>query len=113
MSELELILGGTHYDSRIFVQARYGGQIDLPSVKEINDPDSGDSNYRSVHVTASSQSALSTAMATGEATLRGGDIGWNNAQPVEACRGIVTWPRGIGVASGLLGRSERPIGHVV
>src|SRR5262249_54217657 len=52
MPGLTSIAGGTCYDSQIQVDALAGGKIQLPGVTAIEDPESGDSRYRQINVTA-------------------------------------------------------------
>jgi hypothetical protein len=46
------LIGGTAFNTRILVDALHGGTIDLGGVTEIVDPNSGDTRYRSIDLTA-------------------------------------------------------------
>ena len=48
LSNVTTITGGTHYNSRLNVEAWSGGVIDLSKVAQIKDPDTGDTRYRAV-----------------------------------------------------------------
>ncbi len=52
LSQLTTITNGTHYATRLSVEALYGGTIDLSGVISIIDPSSGDTRRRSVDVLA-------------------------------------------------------------
>ncbi len=58
LPNLESITGGTHYNSRIFVQAEAGGVLDLTKVKQIVDSVDGDTRYRSIDVSAKDAGSL-------------------------------------------------------
>ena len=58
LPNLESITGGTHTNSRIFVQAEGGGVVDLSKVKQIVDPVDGDTRYRSIDVSAKDPGSL-------------------------------------------------------
>jgi hypothetical protein len=52
LSNVTTITGGTHYDSRVLVEAIMGGVVDLSGVTRIEDPDSGDTRWRRIDVTS-------------------------------------------------------------
>ena len=53
LPNVALITGGTNYDARLFIQAANGGEVSLPSVRQISDPTGGDTRYRTIDVTVS------------------------------------------------------------
>ncbi len=58
LPNVQLISGGTHYNSRIFVNALEGGVVDLSKVTQIVDPSTGDLNFRSIDVSANGTGSL-------------------------------------------------------
>ena len=52
LPNLDSITGGTHYDTDVFAQAYYGGEVSIPQMQSIVDPNSGDLRRRSVHFLA-------------------------------------------------------------
>ncbi len=54
----QLISGGTHYNSRIFVNALEGGVVDLSKVTQIVDQIEGDRNYRAIDIVSNGNSSL-------------------------------------------------------
>jgi hypothetical protein len=52
LSQVTSITGGTHYNSRLFLQALSGGQLDLRNVASIMAPSEGDLRHRSIDVVA-------------------------------------------------------------
>ncbi len=52
LPDLEAMVGGTHYASRLRIVSQDGGGVELPSVKQIVDAGSGDTRLRSVDITA-------------------------------------------------------------
>jgi len=46
------VINGTHYNSDLSLDARLGGHLGLPSVRELTDPSSGDTRTRAIDVRA-------------------------------------------------------------
>ena len=58
LPNLTNITNGTFYDSNIVIEALSGGVVNLPLVAEIIDPNSGDTRYRAVSITADGVGSL-------------------------------------------------------
>ena len=58
LSGLTTVTGGTHYNSRIIVEALAGGTIDMSNVSRIEDPNSGDTRQRAIQIKADGQGAV-------------------------------------------------------
>ena len=52
LGNVQNIVGGTHYNAKLDIEALAGGQIRLGAVLAINDPNSGDDRQRSIDVRA-------------------------------------------------------------
>ncbi len=52
LGNVSTMSGGTHYNSRLAIEAIYGGTIDLSATTRIEDPDSGDFRWRRIDITS-------------------------------------------------------------
>ena len=55
---LQTITGGTHYEARLGLDAFFGGQIDMPVLTSIIDPDEGDIRRRRINLVANGRDSL-------------------------------------------------------
>ena len=71
---------GTHYNSRIYVQAQAGGQVDFSSVVQLADAVDGNSNHRAIHVSADGSESLVDLRALEIMTDRNGTAASGNGR---------------------------------